>query len=479
MTQSIPISMSTTIRKQNKSSFFKNAFLVFIYGTFFYSFQSLAKSHESELTYIEELGKRLFFENISDPERMSCSSCHLPEAGGTNGVSGVNKHQVAVTGADPHTVGTLKPPTNKYVQFLDQSGNVQGLPRFSNCGSFPTFTCGGAFWNGRAKGDSIDNIDIFVSDKYKEMYSKYLGPVTDQAHASPFVNPVEQGKTDKIAVCEQVAATKWGSELYNFAWGLELSCNEQSIDEVFARLAVSLGAWQMSYENNTFDSKRDIALKNDADGSFPLDDFTDEENLGHDLFYGVAENRDDLGFGQARCVFCHLSSIADGTGEFERYTDDSYHNIGVPRNYEIPGSPAPDIGLEATTGNPAHKGSHKTPTLRNLDQRPGGGFTKAYGHNGWFKSIESIVHFYNTAIIKPTCESKGILQATEKQALASDCWPEPEFRDTSALGFIGNLGLSASDEAAIVAYLKTLTDNSVVEELHPYKSGDFDESRLK
>ncbi|WP_299018577.1 cytochrome c peroxidase [uncultured Photobacterium sp.] len=479
MTQPIPITSSMFSVYKNNKAVHILILSGLVCGIFFPIGQAKAKKTSiTELTYIEELGKRLFFENISDPKRMSCSSCHLPEAGGTNGVSGENLHQVAVTGADPHTVGSLKPPTNKYVQFLDSNGDVQGLPNFGGCGSFPTLTCGGAFWNGRAKGDSIDNIDIFVNNQYKVLYEKYLGPVTDQAHASPFINPVEQGKTDKQSVCEQVAGTKWGTELYRYAWGLTLNCEQQTIDQVFARFAVSLGAWQMSYENNTFNSKRDIALKNDADGLFPLDDFTNEENLGHDLFYGVAENRDDLQFGQARCVFCHLSSNSDGTGEFERYTDDSYHNIGIPRNYEIPGSPEPNVGLKATTGNPNHLGSHKTPTLRNVDQRQGNGFIKAYGHNGFFKSLESIIHFYNTAIAKPSCESKGILQATEKEALANNCWPAPEFADTSALGFIGNLGLSASDEAAIVAYLKTLTDTSIVDKPTPYKSSKYDQTRL-
>ncbi|WP_064604589.1 cytochrome-c peroxidase [Photobacterium sp. J15] len=446
------------------------------------------QADESDLTYIEEFGKRLFFANISDPTRQSCSSCHLPAAGGVNGVSGVNKKQVAVTGADPHTVGNLKPPTNKYVQFLTLDGQVNGLPNLTSCGRFPTGVCGGAFWNGRAKGDSTDGLNIFINDHYKELYSKYKGPMTDQAHASPFINPVEQGVGEgtqgKIDTCKLVADTKWGAELYKYTWGLELDCKEKGIDEVFARFAVSLGAWQMSYENNPYDSKRDFALKNDADGKFPLDDFTDQENMGHDLFYGVAENRDDLQFGQGRCGFCHRGGNRDGTSKFERYTDDSYHNIGTPRNYEIPGRPEPDKGLHTTTesmeelSNPFHLGSHKTPTLRNVDLRLGKGTTKAYAHNGYFKSLESIVHFYNTAIAKPSCESKGISEATEKQALANDCWPQPEFGDTSALGFIGNLGLTPEDEAAIVAYLKTLSDTTIVQAPKPYKSKKYDEKRL-
>ena len=33
-------------------------------------------------------------------------------------------------------------------------------------------------------------------------------------------------------------------------------------------------------------------------------------------------------------------------------------------------------------------GKQKVPTLRNVDLRPGNGFTKAYMHNGYFKTLE-------------------------------------------------------------------------------------------
>jgi cytochrome c peroxidase len=37
------------------------------------------------------------------------------------------------------------------------------------------------------------------------------------------------------------------------------------------------------------------------------------------------------------------------------------------------------------------------PTLRNVDKRPSSDFVKAYGHNGYFKSLKAIVHFYDTS----------------------------------------------------------------------------------
>ena len=40
---------------------------------------------------LQELGKHIFFDNISSPPRQSCSTCHVAENGWTGGVAGINK----------------------------------------------------------------------------------------------------------------------------------------------------------------------------------------------------------------------------------------------------------------------------------------------------------------------------------------------------------------------------------------------------
>jgi hypothetical protein len=83
-------------------------------------------------------------------------------------------------------------------------------------------------------------------------------------------------------------------------------------------------------------------------------------------------------------------------------------------------------------------GKHKVPSLRNVDKRPSKNFTKAYGHNGYFKSLEEIVHFYNTRDVAD--------------------WPAPEVSTNVNDEELGNLGLTLQEEAAIVAFMKTLSD---------------------
>jgi hypothetical protein len=84
------------------------------------------------------------------------------------------------------------------------------------------------------------------------------------------------------------------------------------------------------------------------------------------------------------------------------------------------------------------------------------------------------VHFYNTSLIGgATANSFGITRCsagieTEKDALANNCWPEPAYPGASPV-LIGNLGLTLEQEAAIVAYLKTLTDEYTPKAPNPYK----------
>jgi cytochrome c peroxidase len=86
-------------------------------------------------------------------------------------------------------------------------------------------------------------------------------------------------------------------------------------------------------------------------------------------------------------------------------------------------------------------GKQKVPTLRNVAKAPWLGFVKAYTHNGYFKNLEDIVHFYNTRDVEP--------------------WPPPEVPFNVNTDELGNLGLTPAEEAAVVAFLKTLTDGFV------------------
>jgi cytochrome c peroxidase len=430
---------------------------------------------------LEALGKQVFFDEISVPARQSCASCHVAVNGFTAGSEQVNLGSVAVPGAQPHRIGNRKPPSAAYAA---SSPNLSGGFFGPDCASAPfgIFCIGGVFWDGRATGTAIGD-EVFGGDPaLASAYAAFLGPLADQA-LGPFANPVEQnvpvGNTALPGaefVCNHVKDARY-APLFKLAWGAKPDCVHNA-DLEFKRIAVAISAFEHADEMNSFSSFRDIALADDADGKFPLDDFSAAENLGHDLFYNTVAN------GGAGCASCHNSGVPflvfapDGTllqnpdarGEEpdQIYSDSSFHNIGLPPNPDAANFDPndADVGLAGFTGVVGHEGDFRTPTLRNVDMRRNKHFTKAYMHNGYFKSLEQVVHFYNTATSKPVCSMSG---ASAAEAIANDCWPQPETPSVLPLtGLVGDLGLTPHEEAALVAYLKTLTDTEVVKAPKPY-----------
>jgi cytochrome c peroxidase len=97
-------------------------------------------------------------------------------------------------------------------------------------------------------------------------------------------------------------------------------------------------------------------------------------------------------------------------------------------------------------------GKYKVPSLRNGDKRPSAGFVKRFMHNGAQASLEEVVHFYNTRDVKPECANQ------QNPEPGQNCWPAPEVRANLNTEELGDLGLSADEEAAIVAFMRTLDD---------------------
>jgi hypothetical protein len=94
-------------------------------------------------------------------------------------------------------------------------------------------------------------------------------------------------------------------------------------------------------------------------------------------------------------------------------------------------------------------GNFKTPTVRNLTM----GGNRRYGHNGFFTSLEQVVHFYNTSMV-PGAGWNGQPWPPAETPRKADAGGLP----VGALGDVGNLGLTDVEEAALVAFLKTLND---------------------
>lgn len=399
------------------------------------------------LTPDEELGARLFTDpHLSLNRNQACSACHSPETGGTGPDSEINGHGAVYEGSVSGRFGNRKPPAASYATYA---------PLFDYTAE--KGFVGGNFWDGRATGWKLGN------------------PAADQAQG-PFLNPAEQALPDAAALVKRVCNSSY-ARLFRQVWG-NASCND--VEAGFASIAKSIMSIEGSDVASPFNAKYDLSL----DGRAKLNR---REQQGLALFKG-----------KAQCSTCHVES-PDGRPLF---TDFGFDNLGIPRNPENPfyrmdavlvdGQPLNKLGpdwvdpglagflssLTKDTGwrtlpyvtpglqsmsNEAltaaaedNLGKHRVPTLRNVDKRPHPGFVKAYGHNGYFKSLKSIVHFYNTRDVRPKCSSS----MTDRQALAAGCWPEPEVSAHLNRTTVGNLGLSEGEEEALVAFLSTLSDES-------------------
>jgi len=380
-------------------------------------------SFAQALTPEQQLGKDLFFDqNLSVNGNQSCAACHGPDVGWTGPDQPINAHRAVYEGSIPGRFGNRKPPASAYAPF----SSIFYFSRKAG-GMF----IGGNFWDGRATGEKLGN------------------PAADQAQG-PFLNPLEQALPDASAVVAGVCTGSYVG-LFRQVCG-QNACDSANTNAAFDCIGFAIAAYEASREVSAFTSKFDAYLA----GQVKL---TTQERQGLNLFNG-----------KAKCALCHVD-----TGKAPLFTDFTYDNLGVPRNPENPfynettfnplGAAWIDEGLGGflqTRPDYAgyarrNMGKFKVPKLRNVDKRPSPDFVKAYSHNGFFKSLESIVHFYNTRDVLGTCPEGS----TEAYALLNQCWPLPELSLNMNTKELGNLRLTSDEEAAIVGFLKTLSDGYV------------------
>ncbi|NJD11983.1 MAG: cytochrome C [Gemmatimonadetes bacterium] len=353
------------------------------------SFDSSADVSIAAVTPQQALGRLLFFDkNLSLNNNQSCATCHDPKWGFTGPDPMINAHGAVYEGSIAGAFGDRKPPSSAYagespILYFDGTGWV-----------------GGSFWDGRATGWTLGD------------------PLAEQAKG-PFLNPMEQALPDMATLVALVAAS-------TYADTFDAVCPDSDTPERYNCIGRAIAAYERSAESSAFSSKFDASLKGKAR-------LTGQEQLGYNLFLN-----------KAKCALCHPAPL---------FTDYTYDNLGMPSNPENPAYVADpsfrDPGLGGFLRAAGYSedvwgielGKFKVPTLRNVDRRLSKSSIKAYGHNGYFKSLKEIVHFYNTRDV--------------------GSWPIPETLANMNDTELGNLGLTVAEESAIVAFLKTLSDGYV------------------
>jgi cytochrome c peroxidase len=327
-------------------------------------------------------------------------------------------------------------------------------------------------------------------------------PSAEQAQGPP-TNPVEMGLPDSACVAYRLSKAPyrklfeavWGTDSFAIQWPADVEkvcatpgppsnddqhpvhlsvADRQRADRVYDDFGLAAASYEASPEVSPFTSKYDYVQAG-------KEQFTPQEANGNALFRG-----------KAGCNQCHRDG---GPGEEPLFTDFTASNLGVPRNPQLQyyyedksdgrgyranpaGQAYDDTGvgsflrtLQSDSGQlnpdsgwiglaPKFNAKFQVPTLRNVDMRPTPDFVKAYMHNGYFKSLKEVVHFYNTRDVLPRCKAGDLGEKVT-------CWPPPEDPSNLNKKQLGNLKLTDQEEDDIVAFLKTLTDDYKVPSPRP------------
>lgn len=250
----------------------------------------------------------------------------------------------------------------------------------------------------------------FIARSFGPRYERIFGPLPDlsgvPAHASPL-----------------------GGETQKTAWATMTDRQRDDVNRVFSNIGKAIAAFERTivHEPTRFDRFADAV----AAGVRPEGDaaLTDQEIYGLRLFIG-----------RANCVTCHNGP---------RFTDDHFHNTGVPAALGVPDDEGRAKGAAQALADPFNclgdysdaapeacgelrfmvkdgpelLRAFKTPSLRGAATRP------PYMHSGQVPTLEAVVDHYATAPKSPAGHSE-----------------------------IEPLRLSEKERTALIAFLGTLSD---------------------
>lgn len=223
----------------------------------------------------------------------------------------------------------------------------------------------------------------------------------------PFLDEVEMGLTLEELV-RTVEEQPYYPELFRNAFGSE-EVTPDRISRALAQFVRSIISYSSKYDAGR-------VLVNAPGANFP--NFSVEENLGKMLFFSTIPN------GGGACFGCHTTEAFISA------------NPG-PQNNGLDAFSDTDLGAGGVFNNPIFVGRFKTSTLRNIE------LTAPYMHDGRFSSLEEVVEHYNSGIQSHPTLSPALTDANNNPV---------------------RLNFTDDEKAALVAFLKTLTDPGIANE---------------
>ena len=320
-------------------------------------------------------GKAIFFDtSLSASGKQACGTCHVPSRAYAGDPATDHGLPVPLGGANMDRTGFRNAPSLVYASFTPPFSITDG-------------PVGGFFRDGRASSLAAQAVQ-------------------------PFVTPFEMANQDAAEVVVRLQNSTASRAAFVAAYGeAVLADPETALDD----MGQALAAYETEDPSfHPFSSKYDYWLLGQAE-------LTTQEKAGLDLFNDPTKGN---------CTACHPSQ-AQGYSSHPLFTDFTFDNIGVPRNWNIPanipGSVSPidgaalitvapvdvpadaeyayyDMGLcgpmrpSSTDANARADlsattslcGLFKVPTLRNV------AITSPYLHNGAFTDLHQVLEWYVT-----------------------------------------------------------------------------------
>ncbi|MCH8043105.1 MAG: cytochrome-c peroxidase [Planctomycetes bacterium] len=227
----------------------------------------------------------------------------------------------------------------------------------------------------------------------------------------PIQDKVEMGMT--LAKLERrVAGLAYYPSLFKAAFGSPQVTSD--------RIAKALAQFMRAMV--TMDAAFDRAAPKSGDYTAPFAAFSEQENLGKSMFMDGVD-----GILEHGCAHCHVPPT---------FNMARAHNIGLDMKYKDQGLGARKLP-KTDPFLPSNDGKFKASSLRNIE------LSAPYMHDGRFKTLQQVVDHYSEAV-----------QLHENLTLA--------FPDQESAKSPSGLKFTAKQKAALVAFLKTLTDKKFV-----------------
>ena len=251
--------------------------------------------------------------------------------------------------------------------------------------------------------------------------------ILDHMVLQPIANHVEMGLDDTLLLEDRIRQIEYYIPLFRNAFGSE-EVSTRKIGLALAQFVKSVTSVSSRYDEGVM-----MVLGSGSNGNVnhePFPNYTELENFGKHVF-----------FMKFACSQCHGGVNLDGSLSAPK-------NIGLDVNYADDGMPGVD------DRGRIRDGFFKTPSLRNIQ------FTAPYMHDGRFRTLEEVIEFYNSGI-QPHMQLSEELRVREQGGLTFEhLGPVIPFDQVPTDGRVlpQKMFMTGEEKAALVAFLKTLTD---------------------